>query len=77
MTDRAAALLRSLRGFFLGYQRIHERRQLKDRPWLEDVLHFARDGQLHGHLLPPDDRRRSTTSDGWCPGYRHDHPSWP
>ena len=51
---------------------LHERRQLLDRPWEEDLLHWHRDGdswQLHGRHAPPaDGRRRSTTSDGWCPG---------
>jgi hypothetical protein len=51
---------------------LHERRQLLDRPWEEDFLHWHRDGdtwQLHGEHAPPaDGRRRSTTSDGWCPG---------
>lgn len=59
--------LRALRGFWAGYRRIHERRQLLDRPWEEDLLHFGRDGRLHGHLAPPaDGRRHSVTSDGWC-----------
>jgi hypothetical protein len=51
---------------------LHERRQLLDRPWEEDLLHWHREGdswQLHGEHAPPaDGRRRSTTSDGWCPG---------
>jgi hypothetical protein len=51
---------------------LQERRQLLDRPWEEDLLHWHRDGdswQLHGEQAPPDDgHRRSTTSDGWCPG---------
>ena len=59
---------RALRKSFAGYQVIHEQQQLLNRPWEEDFLHFACDGQLHGHLLPPrDGRRRSVTSDGWCP----------
>ena len=62
--------LPALREFYAGYKRIHERRQLLDRPWEEDLLHFARDGQLHGHIPPPNDgRRHSVTSDGWCPGW--------
>ena len=53
-------------------EELQERRQLLDRPWEEDFLHWHRDGdtwQLHGEHAPPaDGRRRSTTSDGWCPG---------
>ena len=61
---------RALREFWNTYQRIHERQQLRNRPWEEDLLHFALDGQLHGHLPPPNDgRRHSVTSDGWCPGW--------
>lgn len=61
-------VLRGLRAFFAEQARLHERRQLLDRPWEEDLLHWARDGTLHGHLTPPaDGRRRSVTSDGWCP----------
>lgn len=46
------------------------RRSLADRPWEEDLLHWAKDGTLHGHVSPPSDgRRRSTTADGWCPGW--------
>lgn len=49
---------------------LRERRALADRPWEEDLLHWARDGSLHGSVPPPaDGRRRSTTSDGWCPGW--------
>jgi hypothetical protein len=51
---------------------LQERRQLLDRPWEEDFLHWHRDGDrwvLHGHAAPPaDGRRHSTTRDGWCPG---------
>ncbi len=50
---------------------LSERRVLLNRPWEEDLLHWARDDhgwRLHGHLLPPGGRRRrSTTSRGWCP----------
>lgn len=50
---------------------IREREELRSRPWEESFLHWARDGSLHGHLLPPSDGRRrvSTTSDGWCPAW--------
>ncbi len=50
---------------------LSERRVLLNRPWEEDLLHWAHDGngwRLHGSVLPPDGRRRrSTTSRGWCP----------
>jgi hypothetical protein len=49
-----------------------ERRDLLNRPWEEEFLHWARDERgerLHGHLIPPAQRRaRSVTSTGWCPG---------
>jgi hypothetical protein len=49
---------------------MRERRSLQDRPWEENLLHWAKDGTLHGTLSPPSDgRRRSTTRDGWCPGW--------
>lgn len=65
----ARRMLHSLREFYAAYARIHERQSLLNRPWEEDFLHFARDGSVHGHLLSPSDgRRRSVTSDGWCPG---------
>jgi hypothetical protein len=51
---------------------LQERRQLLERPWEEDYLHWHRDGdrwELHGEQPPPaDGRRRSITRDGWCPG---------
>ena len=60
-----------LRRYWSQYQRLHERRRLLDRPWLEDVLHWSADGELHGHVPPtPAGRPRSVTSDGWCPGRR-------
>lgn len=59
-----------MRACYAGYTRIHERQALLRRPWQEEVLHLARDGSVHGHLLPPiDGRRHSVTSDGWCPGW--------
>jgi hypothetical protein len=49
---------------------LRERRSLRGRPWEEGLLHWARDGTLHGFVAPPvDSRRRSTTADGWCPGW--------
>ena len=51
------------------HQRIAEHRNLRGRPWLEESLHWSRDGQLHGHIAPPPrSRQRSVASDGWCPG---------
>jgi hypothetical protein len=58
----------ALRRGFRGYAEIHQRRQLVDRPWREELIHFTPDGHVHGHLVPPDNRRRwSTTATGWCP----------
>lgn len=54
-----------------AHRELLERHQLLDRPWEEDLLHWSHDGQhwrLHGHVLPPPNRRRrSTTRTGWCP----------
>ena len=51
---------------------LEERRDLLNRPWEEEFLHWAYDGQqwrLHGHRMPvPGKRGRSITSTGWCPG---------
>jgi hypothetical protein len=70
MTSRLSGWWRALREFWAGYRRIFERQQLLNRPWEEEFLHFTPDGQLHGHIPPPDDGRRlSVTSDGWCPGW--------
>jgi hypothetical protein len=49
---------------------MRERRSLQDRPWEEELLHWAKDGTLHGTMSPPSDgKRRSITTDGWCPGW--------
>lgn len=49
---------------------MRQRRALLNRPWEEDLLHWAKDGTLHGHVPPPiDGHRHSTTNDGWCPGW--------
>jgi len=60
----------ALREFIAVQLELHERMALLNRPWEEDFLHWAGEGdQLHGHLVPPRGRRgRSTTSSGWCPG---------
>lgn len=51
---------------------LEQRRALLNRPWEEEFLHWAYDGQdwqLHGHRVPdPDKRSPSVTSGGWCPG---------
>jgi hypothetical protein len=70
---RLAALRRSWR----DYAEISERRALLNRPWEEEFVHWAFDGQqwhLHGHLIAPGGRARSTTSSGWCPGLRSTTP---
>ncbi|ADB75222.1 hypothetical protein [Geodermatophilus obscurus] len=60
---------RGLRGFLSVQVELHERAALLDRPWEEELLHWADDGRkLHGRLVPPPGRSRSTTSSGWCPG---------
>jgi hypothetical protein len=49
---------------------LHERQQLLARPWEEEFLHWAWDGQewqLHGRLVAPGPQRRGATADGWCP----------
>lgn len=61
----------TLRRSWKQYVALHDRRQLLDRPWLEDVLHWSSDGELHGHLPPSvAEGPRSVTADGWCPGLR-------
>ena len=70
LRGRLRAALGALRDFWAEQRRLHERQQLRLRPWEEDFLHFALDGRLHGHLPPPEDgRRHSVTADGWCPGW--------
>jgi hypothetical protein len=75
----AGALRRGLgrlREFAATQEELTRRRQLLDRPWEEDLLHWHRESgpdgdgwSLHGSLPPPrDGRRRSTTPEGWCPG---------
>ena len=63
--------LEQVREFFRTQESIYERQLLLNRPWEEEFLHWSWTGQrweLHGHLVPPPDgRRRSTTRDGWCP----------
>ncbi len=63
--------IRWLRDALADHHRLLERQALRDRPWEEEFLHWAWDGdswQLHGHRPPPTRARRlSVTSDGWCP----------
>ena len=51
---------------------LQERLLLINRPWEEELLHWAGgedEGRLHGRRVPPPGRRRhSVTSRGWCPG---------
>jgi hypothetical protein len=59
---------RALRTFWAGQVELQERLLLINRPWEEELLHWA-DGELHGAVAPPaDGRRRSVTGRGWCPG---------
>ena len=69
--DHHHPLTTAVRRAWAQHRRVHEHRRLRDRPWLEDVLHWSADGELHGHVAPPPDgRARSVSSDGWCPGPR-------
>jgi hypothetical protein len=67
------ALWLALRSVLSDIRELQQRRALFDRPWEEEFLHWAHDGQdwhLHGHLVPSAGRRsRSVTSRGWCPGH--------
>jgi hypothetical protein len=69
-----ANLVARLRELYACQTEIAERLDLLNRPWEEDMLHWAWNGghwELHGRLSPPPDgRRRSTTRQGWCPGCR-------
>lgn len=57
--------------YWTQHKAVYERRQLLERPWLEDVLHWSADGQLHGEVAPSTAGGPSSiTSDGWCPGPR-------
>jgi hypothetical protein len=56
-----------LRRFCSEQVEIQERLLLINRPWEEEYLHWV-DGELHGSVVPPADRRRrSVTRGGWCP----------
>src|SRR4051794_41771099 len=59
---------RVLRDFFAIQVELHERAALMNRPWEEDLLHWAGDGTaLHGWLVPPAGHHRSTTRGGGWP----------
>ncbi|GAA1183838.1 hypothetical protein [Pseudonocardia alaniniphila] len=68
MAGRVRDLIDRVRTAFCNLNELEQRRELLDRPWEEDFLHWAADGTLHGDRIPPAGRRRySTTSGGWCP----------
>jgi hypothetical protein len=73
LSERLRRVGESLREFDAEVTELHERQRLLNRPWEEDFLHWAFDGeewQLHGTLPPPDDtRRHSVTRNGWCIGF--------
>ncbi len=62
---------RAFRRFHGDQVELWERMILINRPWEEEFLHWAFDGdswQLHGSVPPPLGRRRySVTGSGWCP----------
>jgi hypothetical protein len=65
--------LTGVREFLATQAELAQRRDLVNRPWEEELLHWAYDGEwhLHGRVMPPPGRRRhSTTRSGWCPGLR-------
>ena len=69
MKTEAHRIVDAVLRMFEVHKGVTERRYLRNRPWLEDDLHWSRDGQLHGHIAPaPTSRISSVTSDGWCPG---------
>lgn len=69
LQHRHPSLLTALHQVWAQHQAVYERRRLRERPWLEDVLHWSPDGQLHGQVAPSGSGGpRSVTADGWCPG---------
>ena len=72
LLDVGARAFRRLREAHEAQRELHERRWLRQEPWLEELLHWSYDGEtwrLHGSRLPrPDGKRRSVTRGGWCPG---------
>lgn len=71
--DRATAW----RQAYGQYVELQERRRLLSQPWQEEFVHFGLDGRLHGDRIPGDNRRRSTTRSGWCPGWSRDQAERP
>lgn len=57
--------LRAWRRYYSVYAELHQRRQLLDRPWLEEFMPSAPDERLHGQLVPPT-TKGSTTQAEWC-----------
>jgi hypothetical protein len=57
----------AVREFVAVQMALHERMALRDRPWEDELLHWA-GGEVHGWRLPPPGRHCSTTHSGWCPG---------
>src|SRR5699024_1057735 len=75
LAQLVARFWRACRRFHADTIELQERFVLINRPWAEEFLHYAHDGQtwqLHGHRIPPDRRIRSVTSTGWCPGLHTD-----
>ncbi len=71
MSGRWNAVVERLREVVRNVVELEERRDLLNRPWEEDSLHWGRDGRLHGHTMPSaGGRPRGVTSSGWCPGLR-------
>ncbi len=68
---RVRAVFRLLAESWAAQVELQERYLLGLRPWEEEWLHWSHsDGdtpQLHGHLVSPGKRPRSTTRGGWCP----------
>ncbi len=68
---RVRAVFRLLAESWAAQVELQERYLLGLRPWEEEWLHWSHGDddtpQLHGHLVPPGKRPRSTTRCGWCP----------
>ena len=57
---------RAVREFWDVQVELQERLILLNRPWEQEMLHWA-GGELHGRVAPPaDGRRRGVTTGGWC-----------
>ncbi|GAA3839140.1 hypothetical protein [Amycolatopsis tucumanensis] len=64
---KLSRIFAGLREFAATQIELTERRDLENRPWEEEFLHWAADGHLHGAVVPPRGRH-STSRSGWCPG---------